>query len=45
MLLAEIDIKKLLIDTIAVIAQLEEQCAHDPKLDNLNTPSADTRRK
>ncbi len=42
--IAEIDIKKLLIDTIAVIAQLEEQCAHDPKLESLNPVAASTRR-
>jgi hypothetical protein len=43
--IAEIDIKKLLIDTIALIAQLEEQWAHDSKLEMSNPCAASKRRK
>ncbi len=42
--IGERDIKKLLIDIIAVIAQLEEQLTHDLGLESLNTVSAGTMR-
>jgi hypothetical protein len=42
--IVEIDIMELLIDMIAVIAQLEEQLTHDLGLESLNTVSAGTMR-
>jgi len=42
--IGERDIKKLLIDIIAVIAQLEEQLTHDLGLESLNTVSASRKR-
>ncbi len=37
-------IKKLLIDRTTAIAYVVKQFTHDPKLDSLNIPSANTKR-
>ena len=42
--IAEIDIKKLLIDRTTAIAYVVKQCTHDLGLESLNTVSASTMR-